>query len=287
MIMSMKKRKLIGNLIITVFLSIIAFIVLIPLLYTVFGSFKSNAEMLAHPEYFFPKQPTLENYKIALKSQDFNIPRMTWNSLYYSVICTLATLVTSSMAGYVFARHTFPGKKVILVTLTAMMFIVLGGITIYPQFEIVNLFNLGNSLWGLILIKIFGINIVGIMLIKSYVTTLPLALDESAEIDGCNFFQTYYKIILPLLTPILATLCILSFNGTWNDYILPSIFTMSRPDQRPLIAGVIALKNTDEGAVSWNLMLAGSVVSLVPVLIVYVFGNKYIVSGLSAGAVKG
>lgn len=283
----MKKKTLLANTIITAFLALIAVIILIPLLYTVLSSFKSNSEIMAHPEYFFPHSPTLQNYKDAVSSQDFNIPRMAWNSLYYSVICTTAVIITSSMAGYVFARSEFPGKKLIFSVFTGLMFIVLGGIAIYPQFEVINLLHLGNSLWGLIFIKIFSVNVIGIVLIRSFIISLPRALDEAAEIDGCTFFQTYYRIIVPLLKPVLATLCVLSFNGTWNDYLMPSIFTMSRPDQRPLIAGIVALKNTDQGAASWNLMLAGSTVSIIPVLIVYIFANKYIIGGLATGAVKG
>lgn len=283
----MKKRKLISNCIVTVILSLIAVVFLVPLLYTLFSSFKTNSEIMAHPEYFFPHEPTLENYKLAFSSPEFDVLRMSWNSLYYSVICTTATVVTSSMAGYVLARSEFPGKKTIHTVLLATMFIVMGGITIYPQFQIINLLHLGNSLWGLILIKVLGLNVVGIMLIRSYVVSLPRALDEAAEIDGCTFFQTYYKIIMPLLKPVLATLCILGFNGTWNDYLMPSIFTMSRPDQRPLIAGIVALKNTDQGAAAWNLMLAGSTISVIPVLAVYCVANKQIIGGLATGAVKG
>lgn len=283
----MKKRTLIANIFITLFLALIAFIVVVPVIYTILGSFKSNAEMLAHPDWLIPREPTFDNYKTALQAEEFNVPRMMWNSIYYSVICTAAAVVFSAMAGYAFARHDFPGSKLILTVFTGLMFLNVGGITFYPKFEVINLLGIGNSLWGLIFMKLFSVNIVQIILVKSYVTTLPRSLDESAELDGCNFVQIFFRIIMPLLKPIIATITILFFNGTWNDYIMPSIFTMSRPDQRPLIAGVVALKNTEEGASSWTLMLAGSTVALIPVLIIYTVGNKYMVSGLAAGAVKG
>ncbi len=279
-------RRRITNFFIYVLLCIVSFIVIVPLAYTIFASFKSNMELLAHPESLLPIEPTLDNYRTALSSEDFNVKSMLWNSIYYSSIVTFFHLLTSSMAGYVFDRSEFPGKKLIFTVFKGLMFISLGGITVYPMFEITNLLGLSNSLWGLIVVRIFAVGIVNIVLVKSYFATLPRVLDEAAEIDGCNFFQTYYKIILPMLKPILATIGILGFNGSWNEYLMPTIFTLSRPEQRTLISGVIALKNSDAAASSWTLMLAGTVVALIPVLVVYAIGNKYFVSGLAAGAVK-
>ena len=167
------------------------------------------------------------------------------------------------------------------------MFISLGSITIYPTFEVLDFFGISQSLWGLLITKLFGIGIVNIYLVRSYILTLPKSMDESAEIDGCSFIGIFFKIIAPLLKPILATIGILAFQGSWNDYLMPTIFTMTRPEQRTLIVGVMALKNSEAAASSWNLMLAGATVSLIPVLIAYAFANKYFVSGLASGAVKG
>lgn len=284
----MKKNKNTPlNIISYIIFVVVGLLTLLPIVYTVLGSFKTNGEMLAHPERLFSASPTLDNYKMAVSSDNFNILRMTWNSLYYSAICTFAVVMTSSMSAYVFARADFPGKKVMFAVLMSLMFITLGGISLYPQMTVINAIGLSNSIWGLIFIKLFSVNVVFTVLIKRYIESLPRALDESAEIDGCSFARIFFNILLPLLKPILATVVIMSFNSTWNDYLLPTIFTMSRPEQRSLIAGVIALKSSDQGASNWTLMLAGSCVSLIPVLIVYIFGNRYMVSGLSAGAVKG
>ena len=195
--------------------------------------------------------------------------------------------LTSSVCAYVFERGQFFGKKVIFTMFSSLMFISLGSITVYPLFDILNVVHLNRSLWGLIVIKMLGIPIVNIYLVKSHVKTLPKELDEAAMIDGCSFVGIFFRIIAPLLKPIVATVAILSFQSSWNEYLMPTIFTLANPSQRTLMVGVVALKNSGNSASSWNLMLAGSMVALLPVLVAYAFFNRYFVSGLTAGAVKG
>lgn len=283
----MKREKIIFNIFAYVFLVTILIITVIPIIYTISASFKSNAEILANPAGFFPQEPTLDNYVQAMSRSDFNLPKMFWNSTYYTLFCVAFTLMTSSMAGYVFARSAFPGKKVIFAVFSSLMFISMGSITIYPTFEVLHIIRLDSSLWGLIVMKLFGVGIVNIYLVRSYIRSIPVSLDEAAEIDGCGFFTTFIRVILPLIKPIMATIGILAFQGSWNEYLLPTIFTMSNPEQRTLIVGITALKNSGESASSWNLMLAGTTVSLIPVLIAYAVANKYFVAGITTGAVKG
>lgn len=268
-------------------LILITAITLLPIVYTVAGAFKSNSEILAHPERLFPAKLTFENFRIAWNSNQFNVRQMTWNSIYYTVIVVAMTIFTSTLAGYVFARGDFYGKKVIFGIFTALMFVSLGSITIYPTFEILNLFGLSQSLWGLIVYKFFSIGIVNIYLVRSNIISLPKAVEEAAEIDGLGFMGIYSKIVLPMLKPIIATIGIIAFSGSWNEYLMPTIFTISKPEQRTLIVGVMALKNSEGAAASWNLMLAGATISIIPVLIAYSIGNKFFVSGLTSGAVKG
>ena len=265
----------------------ILIIVLFPIIYTFLASFKSNAEILVNPGKVFPEHFTFENYKIAWNAEDFDVKRLVWNSTYYTAICVCMSLLKSSMAGYVFARAEFPGKKIMFTAFSALLFIKLGSITVYPLFNILNKIHLNKSLFGLIVVKVFSIPVVYIYLVKSFVTALPKELDEAAKIDGCSFAGTFFRVIAPLLKPVLATIGILSFKNTWNEYLMPTIFTLGNPSQRTLIAGVVALKSTGNAASSWNLMLAGSVIALLPVLVVYTFANKFFVTGLASGAVKG
>ncbi len=284
---SSKTSRIISGTVMYIILVTVALISLFPIIYVIAASFKTNAEIMAHPEALFPIQPTIDNYKTALGSGDFNIPRMFLNSTYYTVVCVTVVILLASMGGYVFERGEFRGKKTLFIMFSALMFINIGSITIYPLFDVLNIIHLSSSLNGLVVMKIFGINIIQIYLVKGFVSSIPKALDESAEIDGCGFFQTFLYIIFPMLKPIIATIGILAFQGSWNEYLMPTLFTLTRPEQRTLIVGVLALKTSGESASSWNLMLAGTTVALIPVLIAYSFGNKYFVKGIASGAVKG
>lgn len=283
----MNKQERIGNIIAYIVLSAVFIIALFPLIYTILASFKTNSEILANPAAIFPQKPTFQNYIEAWNSEAFDVKRMTFNSTYYTVVIVAATIISSALGGYVFARGEFRGKGFWLAAFSLLMFFSMGSVTIYPTLKILNFLHVPKSLPGLMLTKIFGVNIVNIYLVRSYVYSLPKGIEEAAEIDGCGFAGTFFRIVMPLLTPIMATIGVLAFQGSWNDYLLPMIFTLGNPNQRPLIVGVVALSKSGESAASYNLVFAGTTIALIPVLIAYAIGNKYFVSGLSAGAVKG
>ena len=242
---SMKVNRLLLQGLKYLFLILVLIFVMIPILYTISASFKTNAEIMAHPEKFFPAEPTLENYRIAWSGQDFNIPRMFWNSVVYTFFCVIFTVSTSSMAGYVFARGgNFAGSKVLFVIFSSLMFINMGSITIYPIFQVLGILKLSSSLWGLIVMRFFSVGIINIYLVRSYIKTISPELDEAAEMDGCSFFGVFFHIIAPLLKPILATISILAFNSSWNEYLMPTLFTLSNRQQRTLIVGIMSLKNS-------------------------------------------
>lgn len=281
----------IGNLIMKIFtyvvLALLACIVLFPIIYVVTASFKTNQEILTNPGSVIPLDPTWENYKLIWTSENFNISRMLTNSIYYTVCNVAIAVVLSAMSGYVFARGEFPGKKIIFVCFSALLFVKTGGLEVYPKFEILNSIYLNKGLNALIFLNMFSVPVVNMYLVKGFVESLPRELDEAAQMDGCSFMKTLFKIIVPLLKPILATIAILTFQGSWNDYLMPTIFTITRPEQQTLIVGLMALKSTTGAATNWNLMLAGSVIALLPVLVAYTIGNRYFISGLASGAVKG
>ena len=282
----MKKEKL-KNIIRVSVLTIFLVIMMFPLIYTVSASFKTNTEILSRPDAIFPIEPTFDNYIEAWDSEVFDIKNMTLNSIIYTVVCVAASLLNSTMGGYVYSRGVFKGKKFVFAAFSMLMFFSMGSVTIYPMFDILNLINVPKSLYGLMFIRIFGVSIINIYLVRGYVDSLPRELDEAAAIDGCNFMQIFFKIHVKLLKPIIATIGVIAFQGSWNEYLMPMIFTMANPKQRPLIVGVVALSKSGESAANWNLVLAGTTISLIPVLIVYAIGNKYFRSGLTAGAVKG
>ena len=272
------------------FYLILMFVLLVtifPIFYITLSSFKTNTDILAYPEKLITSNMSFDNYVRAWNSPQFQVKYLIWNSLYYTLGCVFTSLIISSMAGYVFSRGHFPLKKVIFACFTALMFIKMGGIGIYATFDIIKFLHIPQSLPTLLLIYMFGVPTVNMYLVKGYVDTLPVELNEAAKIDGASFPRIFFTIMLPLIVPILATIGILGFNGSWNDYMMPTIFTLTRPKQRTLIVGLMALKNSAGAATQWDLMLAGSVIALIPVLCAYIFANKYFVSGLAAGAVKG
>ena len=281
------KGKTIEKVLYYLFLCVMTVITLFPIVYVIASAFKTNSEILAHPENIFPVNPTLDNFKIALTSEDFNIPVMFKNSLLFTIANVVINLFISSCAGYSFARGNYPFKKVIFAVFSSLMFINIGSITIYALFEILNVLHLSQSLFSLVFIRLFSIPIINIYLVKSYVTNLPYELDEAAKIDGCSFVGIFFRIIAPLLKPLFATIGLLAFQSSWNEYLMPTIFTLTRPTERTIIVGIMALKNSGESAANWNLMLAGSTVAIVPVLLAYAFANKYFIKGIVAGAVKG
>ena len=167
------------------------------------------------------------------------------------------------------------------------MFIALGSASLYPTLKIAGLFHLNNSIWGVVVVHAFSLNITNVLLVRGFVRTFENAMYEAAVIDGCNFFQLFTKITLPILKPMVATLAILSFKGAWNEYLLPMIFTMGNPEQAPLAVGLANLKNSGNGATEWGTIFAATCLCMLPILVVYCMFNKYFIDGVTAGAVKG
>lgn len=279
-----KKNKLLGTAMFIV-LSAVLFVVMLPFMYAFFGSFKTTKEILAGSGSMLPEKFLFSNYVEAWEKADFK--RYTWNSVYFSFFLTLTSVITSTMGGYVFARGNFPGKKITFAILTATMFVSLGTISIYPTLQIARLFKINNSLWGVIILRIFSLHVSNMYIVKGFVDSLPKEIDESAKMDGCGFFRIFAQIVFPLLKPAVATIAILSFKNAWNDYLLPMVFTMANPKNAPLPVGLVALKGQADAAASWNLILAGAMISIIPIVMVYLSFNRYFLSGITAGSVKG
>lgn len=273
------------RLILTIFLIIVAGFTLYPLIYIVFGSFKENAELLRGGTKLLPEKFVLDNYKEAWEKANF--ARYTLNSVIISLGVMLVTLFATSMSGYVFARENFRGKELLYSLFVAFMFVNVGSVTLRPLFELAVKLKMNQSLLSVILIAAGTAQTTYIFLVRGFVNTIPKELDEAAMIDGCTFFQIYHMVILPLLKPILATIALLSFRGGWNEYIMPLVFTMSNEKMRPLTVGVTMLKNSGDGTAAWNLMFAGATISIVPIVVIYIFSSKHFMSGMTAGAVKG
>lgn len=283
--MEKRKSRLMGQILVYLFLGVLTIFTLYPILYVVLGSFKENQELVLGGTSMLPETFQISNYIEAWRLADFG--RYTFNSVFLSTMVTAGVVAISSMAGYCFARREFPGKNLLYSLMIAFMFINIGSISLRPLFELAVKLKMNRSMWSVILICIGTNQVTNIFLVRGYMATVPRELDEAAAIDGCSFFQIYYKIILPVLKPVLATVALLSFRSAWNEFIMPQVFTMSNPKMRPLTMGVVALKTMGDGAAAWNIMFAGSAMSIVPIVIVYLFTSRYFMSGLTVGAVKG
>ena len=283
--MKLSTRKRLSALFTYLVLGIIFVFVIFPIFYTFMGSFKSNQELLTSGSTVIPREFVLDNYKQAWNLANFE--RYTWNSLQMSFFIVLGTIFTSTVAGYCFERGKFKWKNTIFAVVVSSMFVSLGSLTLYPTVMIAKWFGINKSLWGVILIRVLGMNVTNLFITRTYIRTLSTEIDEAAKIDGCTFFSTFVHIIFPLLKPLIATIAILEFRHSWNDYMMPMVFTMSKPERMPLVVGVISLKSSGEAASSWNLMLAGTAISMLPMIAVYMIFNRYFIAGMTAGAVKG
>lgn len=281
---SAKKQRQVANIAVFTVLGLVFVISIFPVLYTLLGSFKGNMELLTSNS-LFPKTFVLDNYVLAWNMANFE--KYTMNSVVMSGAIVIGTIFTTTIAGYVFERGRFPGKEFLFGMVVSSMFVSLGSLTLYPTYMIAKAMHINKSLWGVVIIRVFGLNVTNLFITRSYIRTLSTEIDEAAKVDGCTFFTTFTRVIFPLLKPLIATIAILEFRHSWNDYLMPMVFTMSNQDRMPLIVGVMNLKGSGEAASAWNLMLAGSSIALVPMIIVYLIFNRYFIEGLTAGAVKG
>lgn len=280
----MNTHKAISSTILYTGLSILFVLTLFPILYTMLSSFKTNLEVMSSGS-LLPTSFSIKNYVDAWKLGHFDL--YTWNSIYMTFFIVVGTIVTSTMGGYVFSRGKFPGKNLIFVILVSTMFISAGTLYLYPQLIVAKLFHLNTSLWGVIIINILGFNITQLYIARKYIDTISPEIDEAAKMDGCSFFRIFWNMIFPLIKPLIATIGLLSFMNAWNDYLLPMVFTIGNPNNSPLVVGVVALKSRGETVSAWNLMLAGTTMSIIPMLVVYLFLNRFFIAGLTSGAIKG
>jgi multiple sugar transport system permease protein len=204
-----------------------------------------------------------------------------------SFFIVLGAIATATVEGYIFSRGTTRFSKIVYGMVLASLFISIGAMSLYPQLGLAKMLKLNGTLWGVIIIHVFGMNATQAFLATSFINQIPKELDEAARIDGCSFARIFSSIIFPITKPLIATIGLISFRDAWSDYLLPYVFTISKPARMPLVVGVVNLKTTGIAASSWDIALAGISISIIPMLIVYLFLNQFFIDGLTEGAVKG
>ena len=272
------KRKLFRIPILLIFL-ILAVIMLLPIIWMLLSSFKPDNEIIKFPPTLFPSSFTLKNFIKC--TQRIDIWVYLKNSFVYSFGATLPSLLVNTMAGYAFARYEFKGKDIIFVIFLATMMIPFQVIMI-PSFLEVHALGMYDNYAGLIIPKIAAAY--WIFMMRSAFSGLPRELEEAARIDGLNEFGIYSRIMMPLIKPALVTLIILSVNGNWNDLLWPLIIT-SDSKMRTLSNGLALFVGAR--TIEYGAAFAGAAISLIPMLILYIFGQKYFVEGQATSGLKG
>lgn len=275
------------------FLVVLCFVIGVPFLMTLSVSLQTMPEINAPSITLLPAQPQWQNYADAMHNGDWGL--YLKNSMLITLITVVISLVINSMSGYVFARIPFRGSNALFVLILVGMMIP-AQVTLIPVFRLIvswplaggnDLFGNGgtglyNTYAGLILPYIAGS--FGVFLCRQFYVGFPKELDDAAQIDGCGRFGQFLRIYLPLSGPVLASLGVLKFTGTWNEYMWPLVMT-SGEDLRTVQIALTMFR--DESEIKWNLLMAATIVGSLPIYTVFFFAQKHFVSGLLAGSVKG
>lgn len=259
-------------------LILISVITIIPFVWMLSASFMYDGHASVFPPRFIPDEFTFVQYERLFERM--SIARNFINSLVLSILVTLISLTLNSMAGFAFAKYRFRGKDKLFNLLLSSM-IIPAQVTMLPLFLMLKWMGFINTYMAIIIPGLA--NIFGIFLIRQYCISIPDSIIEAARIDGANDFLIYRKIILPLLTPALATLAIFTFLGTWNDFLWPLIvMTDDTMYTLPVALANLMLEHTKNP----ELMMAGSVITILPVIIIFLALQKYYMKGIMMGSVK-
>lgn len=276
--MQTKKNNLMKNIIMYIILAILAFLFLMPVVWVILSSFKPGNELFTWPPKLIADHPTIQNYVVALSEGDF-VSYFT-NTVFVSIVATILTVIVNVMSGYAFAKYEFRGRKILFGIVLCTLMVPLEVIMI-PIFKVIVVTHLYNSLWGLIIPAVASPT--AVFLVRQYYMGLPSDYMEAARIDGASEAKIFLRIMLPMAKPVIAVLCIFSFMWRWNDYLWPKLVINSKTKYTLQLA----LANfSGEYSVDWNSLLAMSVISMVPVIIVFLLFQKHIIGGMTAGGVK-
>lgn len=254
-------------------------IMVVPFLWMISTSLKTNEYVLSMPPQFLPRPLTLESY--ARLVELFPILRMFFNSFLVAAVTTGGQVLVSSMAAYAFARMQFRGRETLFLLYLGTLMIPFQ-VTIIPLFIVMRYLGWINSYAGLIVPGIF--TTFGTFLLRQFFLSLPRDLEEAAFLDGASHFTVYWRIILPLARPALATLAVFAFMGSWNAFLWP-LFIVRNEQLMTLPVGLATLHG--RYLTEWNLVMAGSVITVIPMLIIYMVAQKYFVRGVVISGLKG
>ncbi|WP_160725046.1 carbohydrate ABC transporter permease [Bacillus sp. USDA818B3_A] len=272
----MTYRNRLTTVLLTTIMGLLALVFLVPVLWFLLSSFKPGSELFAYPLHIFPKKFSFENYEYAWQTMEFM--KYVWNTLIVTVVTTALTILASASCGFALAKYRYKWLTVFfLCILTTTMLPT--EVIMNPTFMVIQKLHLYDSLWGLIIPSINTAT--GIFMFRQYFMTVPDDLIEAARIDGASEGRIFFRLMLPIAKPIVITLAILSFQWRWNDYIWPLI-VISDPNKYTIqvaLRSIVGANNID-----WVLLLSASVISILPMAILYAIFQRYIMdTGASSG----
>ena len=251
-----------------------------PFLWMLLGSLKPQAEFLVNPPTFLPKNPTTDNFNRLFTNLDF--PRFFFNSALVAVAVTVGNVLFCPMLGYALAKLQWRGKRLIMGLVLATL-MVPAGITLIPNFVLMRNLGLVNTYPGLILPFLVGP--FGVFLTRQFMYGIPDELIEAARIDGANEFRTFWTVVLPITAPVLATLGILTFLGSWNSFLYPLV--MAQEPNMYTLPVALATFATGQYQADHGMLMAGSVVLVLPVLLIFILFQRWITEGIATTGLKG
>lgn len=276
---SLKRSILIRKTISYVVLTLGALIMIMPFLWSISTSLKLPSEVFAWPPQWIPAPPRLDAYLEVFRGISFG--KNLSNTFVISIVVSVGQLITCSMAGYAFAKLRFPGRNTLFLAYLATM-MVPGIVIIIPNFVVMRHLGWLDSHKALIIPALTSAY--GTFLMRQFFLTFPTELEDAAKLDGCNPITFYWHILLPNSKPILATLGVLTFQNIWNDFLWPLII-LSSQEKRTLQVGLSYLQNANYA--DWTLLMAGSVITVLPLIVLFFFAQRYFIQSIKLSGLKG
>jgi multiple sugar transport system permease protein len=275
--MTRRSRRMLGYAVLLFF----AFLYLMPFLLAISASFKTRAEVASNPLGLIPDEATLQAWQVVANSA---FPLWLRNSIIVTLSVTLGRLFLDALAGYALARLDFPGRKVIFAAIVATL-AVPGIVLAVPRFLVLRQLGMLNSFSGLILP--LAVDAFGIFLMKQFFESIPREIEEAAKVDGASVFTTWWRVVLPMAAPGLIALTILSFQGSWNEFLHPLIAAPTNPRVWTLPLGLSQIAQATGESLNTPVAMAGSMLTTLPVLLVFLAFQRYFIQGVAATGVKG
>lgn len=274
------KRKSVGKWCLHGLLAIGSFLMVFPFLWTIGSSLKNMTQIFALPPVWFPNPIVWQNYLDSLQAMPFG--RAYWNSFYITIIVVVCQLFTGSMAAYAFAKLRFKGSEALFLLFLATMMIP-KQVTMIPLYLIMDKLDWLNTHLPLIIPGAL-FNAFAVFLLRQFIRGIPKELEEAAVMDGASIPRIYWSVILPLIKPALAAMTIFIFMGTYNNF-MDALIYLSTPEKFT----VPLLLNNFKGlyVTNWSYMMAGATISVIPIILVYLFAQRYIIEGITLTGIKG